>query len=127
MTNQQLAFWFKLIIISGPFILIGIHVIHTLHIRHHLPTMLKALENSPYIVGYHRMIGSSGFISKALLITQIAGMVLSPKYGIKSGAISSEDIKNFPPKLLKPLRTNITLLMISVIWLIGVNIHIELK
>ena len=71
------------------------------------------------------MVGTNRFISKVLLITQIAAMVLYPKRAIRSGAMNSEDIRNFPPKLLKQLKINITLLLAGFTWFVTACAYVK--
>ena len=125
MINQYWKLTLDLFFVGSPLALAAAHTIHCLYISRHLPSLLQSLKNSPYIAKYHRMTGSSSIFSKVIIVTQIAGMVTTPKYAIKAGAVSSEDIKNIQPKLLKLLRINITLMFTTAAW--GVAAFIYMK
>lgn len=70
-------------------------ILNGLYISRHLPAMLKALENSSYIVAYQKLNQGFGVIGRVFLVTQIASMIIWPTSRIHAGLISKEDIKNF--------------------------------
>lgn len=117
--------WLIIIFAGGPLIMGIALILHMIYMTRHLPTMLKAMKNSSAIASLYKVYSYTGPIGKLMLIGQIAGLVVRPKIGIKGGFISREDIENFPPKLMRMLKTNLTIMNIATIW--GLAFYAALK
>lgn len=119
--------WWAVILIGGPIVMSFILIAHGLYISRHLPIMLKALKNSSYIVTYQRLSLGFDVPGRVFLVSQIAGMVIWPRHGIRAGLMSAEDIKNFPPRLLYSLKVNTAILGIVFVWGVVAYAAVQLR
>lgn len=76
--------------------------------------MLEHLKNCPAIM-VRAPLQNGGPWGKLLLVGGISGIVTFPRFYLKRGELSSEDLINFPVVLKRKL----AILQWSVIWLLG--------
>lgn len=105
--------WWGATFLSGPIVMGFVFLAHSLFISRHLPVILKALENSNFIVTYHKLTQGLGLPEKIFLIGQIASLVIWPGLGIRAGQMDAGDIQNLPPRLLSRLKINISILGVA--------------
>lgn len=119
--------WLVIFFIGGPVYMGFVCILNTLYLCRHLPAMLKALENSRQVSLYLELFKSLGVVGKTILIHQIGGMLIWPKLEIRRGFLDANDAANFPPHLLRLLKINMAILVVSIVWLIVVCILLKSK
>lgn len=102
-------------------------ILNTLYLCRHLPAMLKALENSYQVSLYVKIFKSLGVVGKTILIHQIGSMLIWPKLKIRGGFLDARDAANFPPHLLRLLKINMAIMVVSIVWLIVVYTVLKLR
>jgi hypothetical protein len=125
MTDDFWKSWWAVILIGGPIVIGWGFIAHSLYVGRHLPAMLKALENSSYINACRKMSQNFSLVAKIFLIVQISSVVIWPALGIRSGQVSAEDIRRFPPDLLRLLKINTALMFVGAVW--GGVVYVMIK
>ncbi|WP_157789369.1 hypothetical protein [Pseudomonas tolaasii] len=119
--------WWAILFTGGPVFTSFVCIFNTLYLCRHLSAMLKALENSRQVSVYLAIFESLGVVGKTILIHQIGGMLIWPKLEIRRGFLDAHDAANFPPHLLRLLKINMALLVVSIVWLIIVYVVLKLR
>jgi hypothetical protein len=127
MTATFWTSWWAVLLTGGPIVIGFVCVLNSIYLCRYLPVMLAALKNSRQVSLYSRIFQSIGVVGKTILVHQIAGLLIWPKFGIRGGFLDAKDVENFPPYLLRLLKVNMALLVISIVWLIIVNIVLKLR
>ncbi|MGF6094960.1 hypothetical protein [Pseudomonas sp. 18175] len=119
--------WWAILFSAGPIFVGMVFIVNSLYISRYLPVMIKALENSRQIILYSRILKGMGVFGEICLVTQIAGMLIWPKVEIRMGLLDSRDVTNFPLHLLRLLKMNMALLVISIVWLVVVCVVLKFR
>lgn len=116
------ASWLSLLLLAGPFLLFILKILFNLYlIRRHLDAMISALPNSRYIYIWGTTLRKQGWFGGILLINKIAGMIMFPKSYIRIGDFDRDDVSNFPRHLKRLLKIEITILMVSAVWMLAIS------
>lgn len=119
--------WLVITIIGGPLFTGFICIFNSLYLCRYLPAILKALENSRQVALYSEMFQCLGLSGRTLLLHLVSSMLIWPKLEIRGGFLDPHDVANFPRHILRLLKINTTLLVVSVVWLIVVGVILELR
>lgn len=123
--KSWLAFW---IVAGGPGLLTAVSLAYSLYLSHrHLDAIKEALKNSRYIYIWGTSLGKRGLIWSFLEISKIAGMVVWPRASLIIGELDPGDLEKFPPYLKRLLIINMTMMIISVTWMVVVTVLIKFK
>lgn len=119
--------WWVILFSVGPIFMGFLFIANSLYISRHLSVMLKALENSRQIIFYSMIYKSMGVFGNIFLVTQMAGLLIWPKLGVRKGFLDARDVEGFPAHLLRLLKINMAFLVVSIVWFIVVYIVIKLR
>lgn len=112
--------WFAFWLLAGPILLGCVSIAFTLYLsRHHLDSMLEALQNSRYIYIWGPGLRNQGWFGGFILISKIAGMMMWPRAYIRIGDVDPIDVANFPPHLKRLLQIDAVMLFGSAIWVLA--------
>ena len=127
-TEEFWKSWLAFGIVAGPILLTYVGAAFSLYLSHqHMEAIKEALKNSRYIHIWGPSLGRRGVIWSLLEIAKIAGMVLLPWASLRIGELDPTDLKNFPPRLKRLLVINVTMMLISVIWMAVVSVVLKFR
>ncbi|WP_339544401.1 hypothetical protein [Pseudomonas sp. RA_35y_Pfl2_P32] len=120
--------WIAIIVTGGWGLLAAAGLALSLYLsRFRLDAIKEALKNSRYVYIWGPSLGKRGLIWSLLEISKISGMVVWPWASLRIGELDPTDLKNFPPRLKRLLIIDLTMMIISCIWMGVAVVLIEFK
>lgn len=120
--------WIAICFSGGPFLLIIMTIAYSQYLsRRYLDAMMDALKNSYFTYTWGHALRTRGLYNSGLLISMIAGMILTPRAALRMGQLDPDDLERFPPHLKRLLRIKSLLLIISCAWLVIVGLLINFR
>ncbi|MFJ4375790.1 hypothetical protein ACIP1T_24660 [Pseudomonas japonica] len=131
MTLSDMNSWpynIALLFVGGGFFVAFINIGIKLFVSHrYFSSLLGALPNSLYAQSLARNINTNGLVSKSLVFSLIAGLIVFKKTFMHNGDLDKDDMNVFPKRLERIIRFEFFFSITTLTWMILVGVLSTLK